>query len=424
MNFAAYADIWRLPAVRQAVLLGALGKAPWFGAGIVLTLHVVGSLGASYASAGLVTAVFTLAIALASPIRGRLLDTIGLRRTLLPSLVLLPVAFLAAPFLDFWPLMFVMGGVGLLAIPWFVLTRQLMLAAVPESQRRAALALDSVVTEMAFMGGPTVGILLATSWDTGWTLALLACLSVAAAALLAVLNPPLVSEKRDAAGAEPKPSAEGTQALDGTQALGGRVGMRSWLNGPVVATFVATMAASFTLAGTDLAMVAAARSLESSSALAILIVVWGFGSLIGGLLFGGLPRGTLGITHLLVGLGVTTMLAALGTNLWVLAALLGVAGLFCAPTLAATSERLGDLVPATSRGEAFGWSGTMATAGNALAPPVVGYVLDTGGWQLGFVITGLCGLALAGVGWVSLQAGRRGLARARRRGLDKLSQPG
>lgn len=95
----------------------------------------------------------SFATALASPIRGRLLDTIGLRRTLLPSLVLLPVAFLAAPFLDYWPLMFVMGGVGLLAIPWFVLTRQLMLAAVPESQRRAALALDSVVTEMAFMGG-------------------------------------------------------------------------------------------------------------------------------------------------------------------------------------------------------------------------------------------------------------------------------
>ena len=66
----------------------------------------------------------------------------------------------------------------------------------------------------------------------------------------------------------------------------------------------------------------------------------------------------------------------------------------------------------------------MATAGNALAPPVVGYVLDTGGWQLGFVITGLCGLTLAGVGWVSLQAGRRGLARARRRGFDKLRQPG
>ena len=194
MNFAAYADIWRLPAVRQAVLPAAPGKAPWFGAGVVLTLHVVGALGQTYARAGLLTAVFTIAIALASPLRGRLLDTIGLRRTLLPSLVLLPVAFVAAPFLDYWPLLFVMGGVGLLAVPWFALTRQLVLGAVPNSQRRAGLALHSVVTEMAFMAGPTLGILLATAWDTGWTLTLLALLSVAAAWGLSILNPRLVSE--------------------------------------------------------------------------------------------------------------------------------------------------------------------------------------------------------------------------------------
>lgn len=390
MDFSAYADIWRLPAVRQAVLLGALGKAPWFGAGVVLTLHVVGALGQSYASAGLVTAVFTLAIALASPLRGRLLDTIGLRRTLLPSLVLLPIAFLAAPFLGYWALLAVMGAVGLLAVPWFVLTRQLVLAAVPESQRRAALALDSVVTEMAFMAGPTVGILLATAWHTGWTLTLLALLSVAAAWGLFILNPALVSEAPDAVGPAPA-----------------RGGVRAWLTGPVVATFVATLAASFMLAGTDLAMVAGARSLAGASSLAILIVVWGAGSLIGGLLFGGLPRGVLGLSHLLLGLAITTTLASLGTQIWLLAVLLGLAGLFCAPTLAATSERLGELVPASSRGEAFGWSGTMATAGNALAPPIVGFVIDGWGWQPGFVVTGVCGAALAGIGWLALRLGPR-----------------
>ncbi|HHU37937.1 MAG TPA: MFS transporter [Propionibacterium sp.] len=409
MDFTAYAEIWRLPRVRQAVLLGALGKAPWFGAGVVLTLHVVGALGQSYASAGLVTAVFTVSIALASPLRGRLLDTIGLRRTLLPSLVLLPVAFVAAPFLGYWPLLVVMGGVGLLAIPWFVLTRQLILAAVPESQRRAGLALDSVVTEMAFIAGPTVGILLAASWHTGWTLTLLALASVAAAWGLFVLNPALVTESDPASGSTDAPGDAPREAAPA------RGGVRSWLNGPVVATFVATMAASFTLAGTDLTMVAAARTLENASALAILIIFWGAGSLIGGLLFGTLPRRSVGLRHLLLGLATTTMLAALGTHVWVLAGLLWVAGLFCAPTLAATSERLGDLVPAASRGEAFGWSGTMATAGNALAPPLVGFVLDTWGWHWGFVATGVAGLALAVVGWVALQAGRRGLSRARSR---------
>ena len=105
---------------------------------VVLTLHVVGDLGQSYADAGALSAVFTIAVALASPLRGRLLDTLGLRRTLLPSLVLLPVGFLAAPFLGYWALMGVMAGVGLLAVPWFVLTRQLMMAAVPRAAASGA----------------------------------------------------------------------------------------------------------------------------------------------------------------------------------------------------------------------------------------------------------------------------------------------
>ena len=188
MNFSAYSEIWRFPAVRQAVFLGVLGKAPWFGVMVVLTLHVVGDLGQGYAGAGALTAVFTVAVALASPLRGRLLDTLGLRRTLAPSLVLLPLGFIAAPFLGYWALMAVMAAVGLLAIPWFVLTRQLMLAAVPHHLRRPALALDSVVTEIAFMGGPTLGILLATTWSTGGTLTTLALASVSAAAILTLVG--------------------------------------------------------------------------------------------------------------------------------------------------------------------------------------------------------------------------------------------
>ena len=348
MNFSAYSEIWRFPAVRQAVFLGVLGKAPWFGVMVVLTLHVVGDLGQGYAGAGALTAVFTVAVALASPLRGRLLDTLGLRRTLAPSLVLLPLGFIAAPFLGYWALMAVMAAVGLLAIPWFVLTRQLMLAAVPHHLRRPALALDSVVTEIAFMGGPTLGILLASTWSTGGTLTMLALASVSAAAILTLLNPPLVSEGR-------------------TDTVAGRGGIRSWLSGPVITTFVATVAVAVTLAGTDLGIVAASRAMGSTAVLAGVIVVWGAGSLVGGFLFGGLPRGAVGLTPLIAGLAVFTALGALGTTPWLFAILMGLAGLFCAPSIAAISERLGDIVPENSRGEAFGWQGTFNTLGSAMA---------------------------------------------------------
>ena len=92
---------------------------------------------------------------------------------------------------------------------------------------------------------------------------------------------------------------------------------------------------------------------------------------------------------------------------------MGIAGLFCAPSLAAISERLGEIVPEASRGEAFGWQGTFSTLGSAMAPPIVGWVMDGHGWQLGLVATGGAGLVLAGVGYLALRVGRRGVHRIR-----------
>ena len=401
MRFTVYREVWAFPAVRQAILLGALGKAPWFAASVILTLHVVGELGQSYAAAGLLTAVFTVAIAVAFPWRGRLLDTVGLRRTLRPSLLVLPPAFLVAPFVGYWPLLGVMAVVGLLAVPWFVLTRQMVIAAVPVEQRRTALALDSVVTELAFMVGPALGILAAVSSDSRWALAIAGMLSVLAAAALAWRNPPLVAE-RAASVAASEPAAPGRAASSVVE----RRGPQEWLTWPVATTFLATVAVTFTLAGTDLSIVAAVRQQDAVGMLAIIIVAWGFGSLIGGLVYGSLGR-TVGLTTLLIGLGLTTLTGALAANLWMLAACMTLAGLFCAPSLAATVERLSHAVDEVHRGEAMGWQGTFSTLGNAMAPPLVGFVIDTFGWREGFVATGASGLLLAGAGWLALKAGRR-----------------
>ena len=399
MKFSAYSDLWRLPGVRQAVILGALGKAPWFGATFVLTLHVVRELGHSYASAGILTAVFTLATAIASPVRGRLLDRIGLRRTLLPSLLILPPAFLAAPFLGYGWLLIAMAVVGLMAVPWFSLTRQMVLSAAPPEQRRAAVSLDAVVTEMAFIAGPAVGIVAATAWHTGWTLTVLALLSVGSAFLLAWRNPPLVAE--DAPDAADRPAAHR--------------GVRAWLSGPVLMTFMGTVAVTFILGGTDLAIVAASRAMDADAWLAIILGVWGAGSLLGGLFYGTLQKPTFGLTALLIGLALTTVAGALGSTPLLLAALMALAGVFCAPTLAALTERLGDQVPEVNRGEAFGWSGTFSTVGNAMAPPMVGALMDSFGWQAGFVAAGAIGLLLASAGWAAMKVGRLGVRRARAR---------
>lgn len=388
-----YREVWAIPAVRHSIILGTLGKMPWFGAAIILTLHVVQTLGRPYSAAGLLTAVFTLAVAVASPWRGRLLDTVGLRRTLLPSLVVLPIAFVAAPFMGFWTLLASMGLVGLLAVPWFVLTRQMVIAAVPVRQRRTAVALDSVATEIGFMVGPTLGVLAAVYGDTRWALPLFGLTSIAAAGLLAWVNPPLVDPK-----STPQPESE--------RGWG-------WLNANVAALFLATIAVTFTLSGTDLGMVAATRTMGAESFLAVAIVAWGFGSLLGALFYGSLRMSRIPVMTLTLGLAITTIPVALARDPWSLAVLLFVTGLFCAPSLSAIIEALSHAVPESRRGEAMGWQGAFSTVGNASAPPIIGFILDEFGWQQGFIWTGVGGVVAAVAGWALITAGRR-LRRSRR----------
>lgn len=264
MDFERYAAVWRSRSVRQAVLLGALGRAPWFGATMILMLHVVGRLGESYSAAGILSAAFTVAVGAASPWRGRLLDRVGLRRTLLPSLLILPPAFIVAPWLPYWALVALMTDVGLVAVPWFALTRQLVIAAVPVDQRRTALALDSIATELAFMIGPALGIVAAVYGDTHWAIPGFACTSVAAAFGLWRANPPLASE-------------------DAPAVATGRV---RWVSVEVVGLFLATLAITFILAGQDLSIVAAVRTMKADALLAVAMTAWAAGSLVGGIIYG------------------------------------------------------------------------------------------------------------------------------------------
>ena len=145
-------------------------RIPIFAGGVVLTLHVVQTLGRSYGAAGLVTAGATVAIAVSGPWRGRLLDRMGLRRVVLPSLLVSAACWSVAPFVGFWPLLALAALAGLFVVPTFSIIRQAVIAAAPEGDRRTALALDSVAVEVSFMVGPVLGVWAATLWPTSWVL--------------------------------------------------------------------------------------------------------------------------------------------------------------------------------------------------------------------------------------------------------------
>src|SRR5690606_7057342 len=64
------------------------------------------------------------------------------------------------------------------------------------------------------------------------------------------------------------------------------------------------------------------------------------------------------------------------------------------PTVAAVTERVGDLAPPDRRGEAYGWMTTATTGGISLASPLTGWLIDLGGIALG--VAGAAALAVLG----------------------------
>ncbi len=427
MDLGAYRPVLANRDTRNALLLGFLIRVPMWAGAVILTLHVVSSLGRSYGEAGLVTAASTVAVAVSGPWRGRLLDRIGLRRTVGPSLVVQAVCWSIAPWVGYVPLIAFAALAGLFVVPTFSILRQVIIRSVPSDQRRTALSLDSSATELSFMAGPAIGVWLATSWDTGWALLVCELASVAAGFVLWLVNPRLTS---DTAGRVPAGDATGERvALDDVGEAGraeaiaagaavpddaprGRA-IRGFITVPVAAVYLAAACSTLVLSGTDVSIVAALRSFGATGSIGWVLALWGAGSLVGGLLYGAWHR-SFSVFWLLLGLAATTAPVALAVGVPSFAVLITVSGFLCAPTITATVEQLSRQVPERFRGEMMGWHGSAMTAGSAIGAPVAGFAIDHGGWPWGFVVVSALGVVIAAAGLVGSRVGRRSRKRPAR----------
>ena len=393
VSIAPYRAALASPGLRSALLLGAFVRIPVFSAGVLLTVHVVTTLGRSYAAAGFLAAVATVAIAVSGPWRGRLLDRIGLRRVVLPSTLVALVCWSIAPWVGYLPLLVLAAAAGLFVIPTFSIIRQAVMAAVPTTERRTAISLDAVAVEISFIVGPAASIWAASHWDTRWVLFVVQMLGVVGGATLWWVDPVLRSETEEADdAARPRRS--------------------DWFGLPFVAVCLAASCATFVLSGTDLGIVARMRELDQPTAIGLVLALWGLGSLVGALVYGGLHR-PISTFWLLGLLALVTLPMALADGALALGGLGFVAGLLCAPTITASIDQATRMVPASARGEAMGWHGSALTLGGALGAPFAGVAIDRAGAGGGFVAPAVVGLVVAVLGAGAAQTRRRRSAPAR-----------
>ncbi|MFI6395009.1 MFS transporter [Nonomuraea sp. NPDC050540] len=352
---------------------------------MALTMYVVLALEMSYAAAGGVVAALTAGVALGGPLLGRMVDRRGLRTVLVVTIVPQIVFWLTVPMLPYVILPAASFAAGLLMVPIQAVTRQAVAAMTTAGQRQAAFALESVVGELSYVVGPAVVIVCAASMSPGVVAWGLGAVIVAGGAGIALLNPPLRAAD-EASGETAGEAAE-------------RPRRREWLGARMLAVLTMGFGLAMLLSGVDLAIVATLEETGQLSWAAVVVAVFGVTSVVGGLVYGALPRPM--PTWLLLGLlGLVTIPAGLAHDWrWLCAAMIG-AGLLTAPALSTVSDAVSRLAPAGVRGEATGLQASAASAGFALGAPVVGMAIDASAPAGGFAAAGLAGLAAALTGYL------------------------
>jgi MFS family permease len=427
VNFALYRELLAVRPIRRLLLVGMIARIPHSAAGVLLTLHIVLTLGQGYAAAGTAAAVMTIGIALGAPWRGRRVDTVGLRKALIPSVVSETVIWSIVPHVSYeWLLPLVFVG-GLLTLPIFSVVRQSLGVLADGDQRRTAFALDAITTEVVFMIGPAAGAIVATSGFSVAGLTIVGVSTSLAGLFLMWFNPPTRSattagdceadQQRAAedavvstapahlqeAAADLAPAAAHTARSAGLRAK--VAGSFTWFTATVAALFAVAAGAGMVLSGTDVGIVAALETGGHQAEIGIVFLFWCAASVVGGLIYGAMHRPISPIV-LLLGMAALTIPMGFAHDTWTLALVSILPGLLCAPVLSSASEKVAELVAEERRGEAMGWYGSALTAGVALGAPLAGVFIDQIGPSGGFVSVGTAGVVLCLVGLV-LQRRRR-----------------
>ncbi|WP_024820380.1 MFS transporter [Arthrobacter sp. 31Y] len=433
MNFALYKEMLSIRPVRRLLVVGMIARIPHSAAGVLLTLHIVLTLGQGYAAAGAAAAVMTIGIALGAPWRGRRVDMVGLRKALIPSVVSETVIWSIVPHVSYeWLLPLVFVG-GLFTLPIFSVVRQSLGVMVDGEQRRSAFALDSIATELVFMIGPAVGAIVATSGFSAIGLTAVGVSVSVAGLFLMWFNPPTRSEAvctpqesadraaADLAAAEAamvasapahvqEAASEMASSTSRTAALRSRVARNfTWFTVSVAALFAVAAGSGMVLSGSDVSIVGLLERGGHENEIGIVFFFWCAASVVGGLIYGSMKR-SISPMLLLLGMAALTIPMGFAQDTWTLAFLSLLPGLLCAPVLSASSEKVADLVEEERRGEAMGWYGSALTAGVALGAPLAGVFIDTVGPSGGFAAVGIAGVVLCATG-LFLTSMRRRAAR-------------
>lgn len=355
--------------------------------GLAMVMYLREALG-SFELAGSALGVYFVAMAVAAPVQGRIIDRIGPMKPLWVTGILSPLSF-AVFIAVVWQKMsiawiFAMVIVmGIFSPPITVLTRTLWRHRfVSDEERRMAFAIDSILMEINFTLGPgVIGVLLVFA-NSSVAVCVAWCALVVS--ICAFMRTPALKYWQQEEAAE--------RHLFGP------------LTDPrLVLVFFLAMGLTTACGVLEVGYPAYATAMATPAAAGLLLALNSLGSAVGGAIFGAM-RVTLSVEK-----QFASLLAIFGALMFVhlafdaiplFAGVAFFAGCAISPAFAAQSVLVSRLAPARYATEAFTWASTFIVSGLGAGMALAGWLSEKAHVKAPFVAGGVVMLVCAGLALV------------------------
>jgi MFS family permease len=370
--FSPYRAVFRVPYARAAFAASLVGRLCYGIVSLSLILTLTAG-GRNYGFAGLVMALFGLAVVLVSPLRAWLVDRYGPRLALPPLAAGFAAALVAIALIPArsgagdTAIAVLAGAAGACAPPLGVVMRALWGSLIDDRRLlQTAYSLDGVVEELLYVAGPAITGVITVVAEPAIGLLVSAGLAVTGTGLF--LRSPALGRQHAAPAAAPGRTRDAGAAAAGAARA-------------IVAVAFAAGAVGLCLGGLSLVIVAFSQARHDPAAVAWIEAALSAGSALGGLGYGAVTW-RMPAQHRLVllaaALAVILLPAALSPDPLVLALLVALAGALVSPALATAYVLTESLAAPRERNRAGNWvsSGYNAgsTAGSALSGQLIGRI--------------------------------------------------
>ena len=376
-----FGRVLRAPFVPWLCATSMLARLPYSVDALAILLYVQERTG-SFATGGLVSASSAAMAAVATPVLGRLVDRVGQGPVLVGSAIAHAAGLV---------LLVVLGEAG--APTWTLAACALLAGLYPplspcfrslwgelldhdQTAIRTALALDAILLEFVFVGGPLIAAVVFAVWSPAAALVVVTVLATIGTLAFAAAPPSRrwrPAERHDA-------------------------GLLGPLRSPGLRTLLITaVPLGLSLGAIDVALPAFGVEHGSRSIGGVAIACLALGSAAGGVLYGvrvppDVRRSYLG---LILALPFGVALLAVADSTAVLLALCPLAGALIAPLTAAENELTAAVVPPGMVTEAYSWVITATVGGIAAGAAVGGAVVEAASWRTTLVLAGVAALVSA-----------------------------